>query len=226
MKRTLLFYSILVVMLAGCSTQYKTTQTPDDVYYSPAPPETGDKTAKKNNREEYQSYYSADDQYLRMKVNDRNRWSTIDDYSYWYDTRYNGFTGNYNNYYLSNGYNHCSCNCYGNSIFYPGYYNPYIGSFYTGYNTGYPYSNIYVINPKVIHPNVNRPQLGSYSNNNSSSYSTGGSIKKIFSSSSRNYNSSDGNYRSTNRTYAPSSSGSSGNASKSSGGSVSRPGRN
>lgn len=30
---------VLVVLLAGCTTVYRTGQTPDDVYYSPARPE-------------------------------------------------------------------------------------------------------------------------------------------------------------------------------------------
>jgi hypothetical protein len=40
--------------------------------------------------EEYQDYQSyQDDRYLRLKVANRNRWSTIDDWGYWNDPRFN-----------------------------------------------------------------------------------------------------------------------------------------
>lgn len=230
MKRIYFFYVFLAVVLASCSSAYKSTQTPDDVYYSPAPPADVAKEEKEKRNENnstnrrntrYNDYAYTEDCYLRMKVANRNRWSTIDDYSYWYDTRYNDF---YTSSYWNNGFNTNFCNCYGNtSVFYPGYYNPYIGSFYTGFYNSYPFTSIYIINPKVTHPNVNRPRIGGFSN---STYSSGGSsagsaLKKIFGTGNNS-----GTYRSTDRSYTPSSGSSGGSSSSSSGGRVSRPGRN
>ncbi|HNF30269.1 MAG TPA: hypothetical protein PLY81_08330, partial [Chitinophagaceae bacterium] len=65
-----IFYSILLVsILTSCSSAYKTSQTPDDVYYSPA---EGNYYVEKEVKTE-------DEDYLRMKVRN-NRFRTIDDY--------------------------------------------------------------------------------------------------------------------------------------------------
>ena len=44
-------------------------------------------SAKQDRYEEYTAA-DQDNQYLKMKVRDRQRWSTIDDYAYWNDSRY------------------------------------------------------------------------------------------------------------------------------------------
>ena len=68
--------------LSGCAA-YKAAQTPDDVYYSPA------KTIVPQEQQEYVDYVSNnEDQYLRMKVQNNLLFSSLDDYSYWYDARY------------------------------------------------------------------------------------------------------------------------------------------
>ena len=238
MKRIYILYTVLAIFMASCSTQYKSSQTPDDVYYSPAPAADvakKDENKKQVSQNKYLDYANSEDRYLRMKVANYNRWSSLDDYGYWYDTRYDN--SYQNNSYLTSynhniGYNNCLCNSIGySSIFYPGYYNPYIGNYYTGYYNSNPYVNVYIVNPKVIHPNVSRPQLGSYLNTNYSNTNTiGSSIKKIFSLGNSNSN-NNGIYRPTERTYTPSSSSSpsssgSSSGSSSSGGRVSRPGKN
>jgi hypothetical protein len=97
----------LVLLLSSCSTAYRAGQTPDDVYYSPGSTAGGEeKVNKQRSRDdqEYQEYISSqDDAYLRRKVTNRNRWSSIDDFSYWNDCRYNFFpsTFNYFNPYFS-----------------------------------------------------------------------------------------------------------------------------
>ena len=97
----------LVLLLSSCSTAYRAGQTPDDVYYSPGSTAGGEEKVKKQRSrddQEYQEYISSqDDAYLRRKVTNRNRWSTIDDFSYWNDCRYNFFpsTFNYFNPYFS-----------------------------------------------------------------------------------------------------------------------------
>jgi hypothetical protein len=109
MKHILLLSTIALTVLSGCSTAFKSGQTPDDVYYSPArevSPAKEDELTKQQ-QEEYQEYISSqDDRYLRMKVAHRNRWSSIDDYDYWYDSRYDfGCSNTYNHYSYSNPWN-------------------------------------------------------------------------------------------------------------------------
>jgi hypothetical protein len=71
------------VLLASCSAAFKTAETPDDVYYSYGPTQAARQERVED--DEYVSYWqNADDRYLRMKVQDRSRWSSIDDVNYWY----------------------------------------------------------------------------------------------------------------------------------------------
>jgi len=89
MKTVLLSSLIGVFFLTSCSTAYKAGQTPDDVYFSPGRTVGDEEYSNNRNREEYQEYTgSQDDAYLRRKVANRNRWSSIDDFSYWNDCRY------------------------------------------------------------------------------------------------------------------------------------------
>ena len=84
MKKSLLSALIAVVVLSSCSTAYKTGSTPDDVYYSPG---SSIKVAGTDDR--YDDYTAnGDDNYLRLKVQNRYQWDAIDDYSYWNDSRY------------------------------------------------------------------------------------------------------------------------------------------
>ena len=90
MKKLLLSAFVAATILGGCSTAYQMGQTPDDVYFSPGQErETYVRSDDKNNEERYQEYVSTmDDRYLRMRVANRDRWSTIDNFSYWNDMRY------------------------------------------------------------------------------------------------------------------------------------------
>lgn len=103
MKRILLLSVLSIGLLSGCSTAFKAGQTPDDVYYSPAREGSAKETAKeeeknRNQQEQYKDYVSSqDDRYLRMKVANRSRWSSLDNFDYWNDSRYD----------------FCNCNCYG-----------------------------------------------------------------------------------------------------------------
>lgn len=107
MKRVLLFTTISVSLFTSCSTAYKAGQTPDDVYYSPARTVVSAKEEERQQQqqEQYEEYVSSqDDRYLRMKVANRNRWNTLDDYEYWYDSRYDFCRNNYS-FYNSYAYN-------------------------------------------------------------------------------------------------------------------------
>ena len=88
MKKTFLSLLITASLLTGCSAVYQSGQTPDDLYYSQGK-EISEVRTNEETEEYQQSVSTADDRYLRMKVNNRNQWNSIDDYSYWNDVRYN-----------------------------------------------------------------------------------------------------------------------------------------
>jgi hypothetical protein len=248
MKYRIVLVGIMAALVTSCSTAYKASQTPDDVYYSPARPGVAERNVAKEDK--YEDYLSSqDDQYLRMKVRDRDRWSTIDDYSYWNDTRYvPSFSYNYyrNNWNSAYAWNNPYTLGIWNSPF---YYSPMFslgyssyGGYYPqlGYGYGYlPYSNVYISkNPLRMSSSVNRPSLNGYRNlnfnNTNPNYNRqglGNTMKRVFTPnenvySNRNINTNT--FRAPERSYTPSSSGSSsagssGGASRSSG--VSRPPR-
>jgi uncharacterized membrane protein YgcG len=239
MKYKILLYGFLAATIAGCSSAYKATQTPDDVYYSPVKEGVEKSSAKSDKYEDYTS--SQDDQYLRMKVRNRQRWSGLDDYSYWNDSRYFPYYNNFDyNYFSSGFYSPFAWNNW-NSPYFNFYYNPFyagINSYFPYYGYGYggfnPYAPVYVIkNPtRMINSNVNRPGLNGYRNgmyNNNNRFNTGSTLRRVFTPntySNRNsdtYTPSQRSY-SPERSYSPSSGGSSSGGSGSSGG-VSRPPR-
>jgi hypothetical protein len=240
MKRQILLLAITAAAFSSCTTAYKSGQTPDDVYFSPARPQ--DEYVRVEEKEEYRyndDYY--DDRYLRMKVHNRTRWSYLDDwYSYdRYGYQANYYYGSYYNPYTSWNYYH-NPYCRNNIIIYhPGtsvaqQNNPKPRTFNiasytnTNYNTGNNNINI-----KAYKPTAGRPV---YSNTNSSK-GLSNSIKQIF-SNGNNSSSNNNSYSPPSRSYTPSSSspassnssGSSGSSSGSSGssgggGGASRPSR-
>ncbi len=252
MKSRILLVGLLAAMLTSCST-YKAGQTPDDVYYSPAREAVAKKETKRQDR--YEDYVSSeDDRYLRMKIRNRDRWSTIDDYDYWNDSRYvpyysyNYYRNNWNSPYWNNwnpGYYRSmdwGVIGYGNWGIYPDFYRRGYGNGYgySAYNPGY-YSKtpVYITKrpAEVSRPSLNGYNNRSYNNRNS----LGNTIMKAFtpSNSENSYNNSNnsrtysGNttertYSAPERTYTPpaSSSSSGSSSSGSSGGGVTRPARN
>lgn len=143
MKNKILVFIIMVIAFVGCTSVYQSTQTVDDVYYSPA------KVITDYQQDEYKDYTAADDRYLRMKVRNHDRWNSIDDYDYWYDSRY------YNSYYGFQGYG-----------YYP--YNSFGGLYYNPFNSwNYPYCTVvYYKNPTVYFGTNNKSNLTAYRNNN------------------------------------------------------------
>lgn len=152
MKHSFFIAAIVVGLLTGCSSAYKSTQTPDDVYYSPAQgsPESAVAAKQQDRYEQYMS--SNDDRYLAMKVHNYNLWSPLDDYSYWYDSRYN--------YYNQFGWN------------YSMYSSPwYSSSYYFGnYGWGSWYNPVYIVacykNPKVVSGSTSGSNITAYQNKN------------------------------------------------------------
>ncbi len=87
----LLSSALGLVLLSGCSTAFKAGQTPDDVYYSPGRDiaSAKEEVKEKKAQDEYQEYVgSQDDRYLRMKIANRGRWNSLDNFDYWNDSRY------------------------------------------------------------------------------------------------------------------------------------------
>ncbi len=217
MKNINLALVFVTVMFVSCSTIYKSAQTPDDVYFSPAKNQE-EYVRVESGRKKYNysdSYY--DDRYLRMKVNNRNQWNDLDDWFSYdrYSYRYNYFYGTYYNPYTAWHY----------------YYNPYY------------HNNIIVINPTISTSTATivKPKpftIASYSNPN---YNNSNKISNIVNVVRTKYNNSNNNYSSgqnnsnyspavsePSRTYSPppsSNSGSSSGSSSSSSGEVSRPNR-
>jgi hypothetical protein len=217
------------LLLVGCSTAYRSGQTPDDVYFSPA----------RNNNSGYVvaddedgngSHNAANvpmqDRYLRMKTFGGSRWNVFDDdYAYWnnpywnnraYFDRYTYGGMGFNNLSLANPFMFNPMS-YHYSPFSPMYYGQPVVVLNSFKTTVAPRNS----GPRVYKLNNFTPprqttdyskfgnNYGGYYNNNtnnsyyrSNNYNTGGS-NRIFSN-----NSSGGS-------YAPSStpsSGSSGNA--------------
>ena len=165
-----------VLAFASCSTAYKTGQTPDDVYFSPARQRDEYVRVEKNDDRQYQNdEASREDRYLRMKTSYR-RYSVLDDcdcYAYngsnyhgYYDSyRYNNL-GYYNNWYATPPY-------YTNSYYSPYNYNPYYYNPY--YNKPY-YSGVVTGNVQRIYTGPRTTNLNAYSNNsntNGSNYTKG-----------------------------------------------------
>ena len=222
------------ILFASCTSAYKSGQTPDDVYFSPARPQDEYVRVENNNRKYYSDDDYRDDRYLRMKVLDR-RWSMLDDgYAYGYRYGYN--------YYPTLSYGYYSS--WNPALMWNYYYNPYCT-----------YNNVIITNPKAavynkprsfnLHVfdntvNPTNPKAytpanpkGYYSgsansgNYNNSGTNAGGFLRNIFSGSESN--SGSGNSKtyssgssSNNSSGGSSNSGSSGNTNTGGRGNASR----
>lgn len=225
MKKNLVYVAFLVALLTSCSSAYRTSQTPDDVYYSP-----GQQQIYADNynygQDQYESYTNSnDDYYLRMKARDYERWSALDDYDYWYDSRYysNNFYSPWTpSYSLGLGY-------YGMGY---GYYNPYAFNsyWYSPWQSWYYpyYTVVYYKNPTVYYRPVSRYNLSTYNNktynnynmplqrdNRSNAYNnsnaTGNRVRRgnnnyyqQYNNRNNQYNNNRNNQYNNNNTYTPS----------------------
>ena len=218
MKSLILIFLIAGFALTGCTGMYKTTQTPDDVYYSPAR-ETDEYVQVDKAPRSYRSNSYMDDEpsdrWLRMRVRYPNRWNSFDEYdwnpySYGYGSNYG-----YNKYGGWNSYN------WNNFYSWNSFYNPYFSTVVVVNPTVNPgfFANVKTFNPGSYSSQYNNGnnitkvkgfyQTGRYSNsngsgsyysssNNSNGNSLGTSIRKVFE------NSNNGGYTNGN-TYTPSS---------------------
>lgn len=208
MSRLLLFTAITLTAFTSCSVYRsgETTNTPDDVYYSPA--RGGGAAAyvetdrqrdgyrnNSSNNNYYDNSYGYDDYWLRMRVRDRYRWSAFDDYD-WNDWRYNPY--NYNNF----GYGSNLGVGFGYNPFYYNNFNRYFNNYYS-WNSWYnPYSpGIIIVNPKGNTPVYNKVREFNMSRYTNNAYSNSNRPLSLTSKTnylrSNNYN--NGNTRTTNQ---------------------------
>lgn len=80
MKINFLLLAIIIATVSSCSTSYKTGQTPDDVYYSPARLQNDQVRTEKDKEEDV--YYTTEDRDTRRRVNNRRyrRYDRYDTY--------------------------------------------------------------------------------------------------------------------------------------------------
>jgi hypothetical protein len=172
MKRQflLLISALGFISLNSCSPYKNSTTTPDDVYYSPGIPV--EKTVTNTTNSDY--YSTPNENYVKMRVQDPDRWSYFDDYNY--DYYGSGFSP-----YSPYGYSPYG---YGSGIglsigFGTGFYSPWYGGFgyyspLSYYNSYYAWNNFYnpyyggvvIVNGK----NTTTPSYTRMSNFNPSAY--------------------------------------------------------
>jgi hypothetical protein len=117
MKTTISFALLsVVVLLQSCATAFRTGQTPDDVYFSPARPEEEYVSFQRQETRRYRvATDEYEDRYLRMRVQDRLRWDELNDW-YTYERNTLGL----------NSYFSPSLNPY---VSWNHYYNPYYSNY-------------------------------------------------------------------------------------------------
>lgn len=210
----ILLSGLIITAAASCSTAYKSGQTPDDVYYSPARPAVivEEKVDNRPDTRNEGRYYSYRDRQILMGI---------------YDPRWRYFNDDYHSFYdpYRYGYN---CGYYYNPYYYPSpvfisgaaIINPKNRTPRMANLGSYNYSNMVVVNPKAgSSERVRSTRV--YNNNNSDKY-----IRRVMPPAQNNSNNSFRNENNT-RSYNPSSNSPSSSPSRSgsSGTPVSRPGR-
>ncbi len=116
MKRLFIIISgvLLLASLDSC-TVYKNSPTPDDVYYNPGSSNEASSQDNSSTGDGADYYSTPNENYVKMRVQDPNRWSYFDDYN---------------------------CDYYGGSSGY-GYGSPYGSSFGMGIGFGIGYSSFF-----------------------------------------------------------------------------------
>lgn len=218
MNIKILLFAISAAAISSCNSAYKSTQTPDDVYYSKARVAEEDDNSEKKDKEVRKE--TNRDRQVGMCVYDR-RWRDFDDdYDYRYDPYHYGYTYGY---YYNPYYCHYPVYITNVTISNPKNTVPRMTNLGSYNNTTYA-----VVNTKTG-TSIYSSQPRQYNNSNNNN-----SIRRIFStpepvnnSNNSSNNTNNSNEQNNNRTYTPSSSNSSSGSSSSgsSGTSVSRPGR-
>ncbi len=232
MKLSVPLLALTVAALSSCTSAYKTGQTPDDVYFSPGREEKAQEYVQLQERDD--RYYRGSDYYeerfLRMRMQNRYRWSALDDYYFNNTYAYNayGYYQNWyspwNSYYAWNTYYnpyYGGIHCYPGTIIIkdPQRYTPPSRAIAFNPNSYVPNSSNRVTGSRSLNNSYNNTNSTRYNNSNSNRSSLGESVRKIFSNSnsnSGNYNSNNSNNSTPTRSYTPSSSNSSNSGSRSS----------
>lgn len=210
MKSSILLLAFTLILISSCTTAYKTGQTPDDVYFSPSPPQNEYVSVEKKDEKKYSGDDYYEDRFLRMRVQNRSRWSELDD---WYNYDRNSIYYYHSNYwnnpwtpYTSWNY-HYNPYCHNTIIVNPKSYTfnkPRTVNLNT-FNTQMT-SRTTTNNNKVTSPNrTNTRTINNTNNNNSSNNGLGNTLRSIF----NNSNSSDNSTKSSSSGSNSSSSGSS-----------------
>jgi hypothetical protein len=216
MNIKIVLLAISAVTLASCSTAYKSGQTPDDVYYSPA--RVVEENSRIDNRDEVDNM-DYEERQIRMSTYDR-RWRNLD-YDYNYDYTYSPYLYGYSyGYYYNPYYYPCPVYIKGVTISNPVTTIPRMTNLRSYANT-----STVVYNQRA--GAVAQPGTRVY--NNSNNRASNNVIRRILTPTNNNRSATDNNTNTNNnnntRTYTPSSSSSS-TSSGSNSGSISRPVRN
>lgn len=231
MKSRFLLFLATAAAISSCSSAYKSGQTPDDVYYSPARGAEEYVETRQDDNRRYRNYEveTSEDRWLRMRVRNPYRWNSFDDYDWnihnsWTRNTYSPYSYNWNSYWnrywtWNSFYNpYCTnivvVNPKGNAPVYNKVRNFSLGS-YT--NTNYNNSNNTTNFRSKTNTGVVRPSATGSGYNNGNSNSVGSSLRRVFSSETGT-NSYQPTGSRESRSYTPSNSGgSSGSSSGSSG---------
>ena len=191
MKNVFTLLSLVAVFsITSCTSVYKNTQMPDDLYYAPTTPKVDEEKEKTEEEKEQER----EDRFIKQKVQNRARWNSIDDYAYWNDTRYNHCNCNCNNNLNWNSYNIGWGNTYNNWLWYNSFNNPY--TLFIPYTAPNIIKNTSSFTPIRAFGNTNtsnnnfvfNPKLQSFQGNNNNSNKTnsnqthgiGGKIIRLF----------------------------------------------
>jgi len=236
MKTKHLFLLGIIAAFSSCSSAYRIGQTPDDVYFSPAPPQNNYVTSNNQQNKDtyaYNNTYNSEDLAIRRGIgNPRYRNNISLDFGYGYNpydyygsSFYNPYSSFYNPYTYTGvtfypynyNYNNSYYSPYYNNYYPPVYYIPKSGgavSNYSGprkYNMGV-YNNNTNANPVYTHPvqptTTNSVPVRTFKTQPTNTSGVGNFIRRVFSGG----NSSNNSYNSSNNRY---NSGNSNNSSSS-----------
>jgi hypothetical protein len=160
MKRMILAISAASIMM-GCSTAYRSGQTPDDVYFSPVNESRGGYVDVEEERNYRDSEIPLNDRYLRMKAMGGSRWRAFDnDFAYWNNPYWNNsaYLDFYPSYKSGLNWGGGFGVGVGNPFFGPTNfgYNPFFNPF-SPYNYGRPivvFNNVKYTNPRANGPRI------------------------------------------------------------------------
>jgi hypothetical protein len=163
MKTKHLLLLVLIAAFSSCSSAFRTGQTPDDVYYSPAPPPPVEYVRTDNQQDKdtyaYNNTYNSEDLAIRRGISDpRYRSNIALDFGYGYYP-YDYYGSLYSPYSYYNPYSYMGV------TFYPYNYNYY--NYYSPFNNYY-YPPVYVSKYGSTVSNYTGPRtfnLGAYNNN-------------------------------------------------------------